>query len=114
MRWVVGIVAFLAPVAVVLSAMAQTPGSGTVRAIVEKGATFLIDNIAYGFVSKADGRYEGGPGNGGGTYRVDGKALCLTPQTFGQEVCFTCPDGKQSGDRFEVEGLHGSAILTIR
>lgn len=108
MRLMIGVAAFLAPVVAVMSAMAQTPGSDTVRAIVAKGATIVSDGVPYAFESKADGRYEGG------TYRVDGKALCLTPQTYGQEVCFTCPDGKKSGDTFEVDGPSGSAMVTIR
>ena len=114
MRWRMGVASFLAPVAVVMSAMAQTPGSDTVKAMVEKGATFLIDGIAYAFEPQPDGRYDGGQDGGGGTYRVDGKALCLTPQTYRQEICFMCPDGKKSGDTFAVDGVRGSAIATIR
>lgn len=113
MRWRMGVAAFLAPVAVVMSAMAQTPGSDTVRVMVEKGATFLIDGIAYAFEPKPDGRYAGGQGGVGGTYRVDGKAICLTPATYPQEMCFTCPDGRKSGDTFEVDGLRGAATVRI-
>lgn len=42
MRWVIGVTAFLAPIVIVMSAMAQAPGAQT----VEEGAALLIDRIA--------------------------------------------------------------------
>lgn len=46
MRWRMGVAAFLAPVAVVMSAMAQTPGPDTMRGMMQKGSALLIDEIA--------------------------------------------------------------------
>ncbi len=41
-RWMIGVAAFLAPVVIVMSAVAQAPGSGA----VQTGAALLVDRIA--------------------------------------------------------------------
>ncbi|MFT3723958.1 MAG: hypothetical protein QM773_10255 [Hyphomonadaceae bacterium] len=46
MRWVIGVAAFLAPVAIVMSAMAQTHGTGRMQGVMQTGAAVLIDEIA--------------------------------------------------------------------
>jgi len=113
MRIVVGIVASLAPMIIVLAAAAQTSTSDTIRTMLEKGAVFEVADTAYGFAPKPDGAYGDGKGGPGGAYRVDGSSLCLTPATFGQEVCFEFPAGKKSGDVFVVTGPAGEAKVTI-
>ena len=54
MRTIVGIVAALAPIAIVLAAAAQTRASDTIQAMLEKGAVLQVDNVADGFAPKAD------------------------------------------------------------
>lgn len=54
MRTIVGIVAALAPIAIVLAAAAQTRASDTIQGMLEKGAVFQVDNVADGFAPKAD------------------------------------------------------------
>lgn len=103
--------------AVVLAAMpalAQAPPSDTIKAVLEKGAVFSIQGQDYDFIAKADRTYADKTGASVGTYRADGPKLCVTPTTFGQEICFTYPDGKKSGDRFEAQGDMGAATVTIR
>lgn len=113
MRIVMGIVASLAPMIIVLAAAAQTPTSDTIQKMLEKGAVFEVANTAYGFAPKSDNSYGDGKGGPGGAYRVDGSSLCLTPEAFGQEVCFEFPAGKKSGDTFEVSGPAGQAKVKI-
>jgi hypothetical protein len=113
MRIIVGIIASLAPMMIVLAAAAQTPASDTIQVMLEKGAVFQVDNVAYGFAPKADGSYGDGKGGPGGAYRVVGASLCLTPATYGQEVCFELPAGKKSGDTFDVQAADGQALVTI-
>jgi len=113
MRWRLGLAAFASPAIFVAVAIAQTPPSDTVNAVVAKGATFSSQGRSYDFVAKGDGVYADKAGKPIGTYRVDGKQLCMTPTTFGRELCFTFPDGKKSGETFDVESETGGARVTI-
>ena len=94
-------------------AFAQASPSETVRAALEKGAVFTIQGQTYEFMPKPDASYTNKQGRPVGTYRADGKRLCVTPGAFPQEICFTYPDGKTSGDTFEVQGDSGTATVTI-
>ena len=106
--------AFTAVVLAAMPALAQAPPSNTIKAVLEKGAVFTIQGQDYDFVAKSDGTYTDKAGEVVGRYRADGQKLCVTPTTFGQEICFTYPDGKTSGDKFEVAGEMGAATVTIR
>ncbi len=46
MRWVIGFAAFLAPVVIVLAAVAQTPAQGDARTMVETGAVMAVAELA--------------------------------------------------------------------
>lgn len=46
MRWMIGVAAFLAPVVLVVSAVAQAPGAEAARVVVQQSAAFIIDRIA--------------------------------------------------------------------
>jgi len=81
--------------------------------MLEKGAAFQVDNLAYGFAPKADGSYGDGKGGPGGAYRVVGASLCLTPAKYSQDVCFELSVGKKSADTFEVQAADGQALVTI-
>ncbi|HVY87552.1 MAG TPA: hypothetical protein VG942_01695 [Hyphomonadaceae bacterium] len=113
MRWKLGLAAFLSPSMLVAVALAQTPPSDTVKAVVAKGATFASQGRSYDFIAKGDGAYSDKAGKQVGTYRVDGRQLCMTPTTFGRELCFTFPDGKKSGDTFMADSESGGASVTI-
>jgi hypothetical protein len=97
-------------------AFAQAAPNGSVRAVLEKGAVFLgEDGRNYEFVAKPDGSYADTAGAPQGTYRADGASLCITPNIYGREACFTFPDGKKSGDKFDVVNQFGqTAAVTIR
>lgn len=96
-------------------ALAQAaPASDTVKAAIEHGTKIDVMGMIYEQTYKADGTYTGAEGDAGGKYRVDGKKLCLTPDALGQELCMEYPDGKKSGDTFEVQSDFGAMNITIK
>jgi hypothetical protein len=113
MRWKLGVTAFAAPAVFVAVAIAQTPPTDTIKAVIASGAAFASQGRSYDFLAKGDGVYADKTGKIVGAYRVDGPRLCMTPTTFARELCFTFPDGKRSGDTFEVESDTGGARVTI-
>lgn len=97
-------------------AMAAAPAvaedSDTIKTIIEKGNKLAVMDMEFTFTYKADGTYSD-PSGQGGKYRVDGKKLCLTPDAIGQELCSEYPDGKKSGDKFDVQSDFGPLSITI-
>jgi len=104
-----------ATLALCLPALAQAaPASDTVKVAVEHGTKIDVMGMIYEQTYKADGSYTGAGDDAGGKYRVDGKKLCLTPDALGQELCMEYPDGKKSGDTFEVQSDFGPMNITIQ
>ncbi|HEX5005770.1 MAG TPA: hypothetical protein VFV70_01580 [Hyphomonadaceae bacterium] len=96
-------------------AFAQAPPSDTIKAVLAKGAIFTVQGQDYEFIPKGDGSYANFKGDAMGRYRVDGRALCITPDAYRSEACFELPETKKSGDRFDVTNEHGQpAGVTIR
>ncbi len=95
------------------AAPAFAQDSDTIKTIVEKGSKLEVMDMAFEFTYKADGTYADNQGTGG-KYRVDGKKLCLTPDALGQELCSEYPDGKKSGDSFEITSDFGPMKVTIK
>jgi hypothetical protein len=96
-------------------AFAQTPAppSDTVAGIVAKGMKIAVMDMEFDLAFKADGTYAD-PSGMGGKYRVDGKKLCLTPDAFGMELCNDYPDGKKTGDKFEITSDFGPMTVTMK
>ena len=64
---------------------------------------------------KADGTFSGFDGMFAGTYKTDGNKLCITVEAFGStNQCQEYPDGKKSGDTFELTSDMGPMKVTIR
>ena len=104
-----------ATLALCMPALAQAAvASDTVKAAVEHGTKIDVMGMVYEQTYKADGTYAGAGDDGGGKYRVDGKKVCLTPEALGQELCMDYPDGKKSGDSFEVQSDFGAMTITIK
>jgi hypothetical protein len=94
-------------------APAGEPPSDTVKLIVEKGMKLAVADMEFDLTFKTDGSYADPTGQGG-KYRTDGKKLCMTPDAFGQEFCNDYPDGKKSGDRFEIVSDFGPMNVTVK
>lgn len=96
-------------------AFAQSAPNDTVKLILAKGAVFVANGQDYEFMPRPDGKYTNIAGAQMGAYRVDGSALCITPEIYRSEACFSIPAGKKPGDKFGVTNEHGQpATVTIR
>jgi hypothetical protein len=90
------------------------PPSDTVKAVTEKGVFFDVMGMEIDMEFKADGTFTGMAGAFAGTWKADGKKLCLTIPGMVENQCTEYPDGKKSGDTFEVSTDNGPMNVKIR
>src|SRR5437868_3027090 len=83
-------------------AQSPAPPSDTIKALTTKGAVFDYQGQAVDITYKADGTLTGMDGQIQGTWKADGKKLCTTITGAFENRCTEYPDGKKSGDSFEV------------
>ncbi len=97
-------------------ALAQTaaPPSDTIKTVIEKGMTIDVGGMVGSIEYKADGTFSGFDGQFAGTYKTDGSKLCLTVPGMMDNQCTAYPDGKKSGDTFEIPSDMGPLKVTIR
>ena len=102
----------IAAAVITCAAPAYADDSDTIKAIIEKGSTLSVMDMEFVLTYKPDGTYTDNQGSGG-KYRADGNKLCLTPDAVGQELCSDYPEGKKSGDKFEIQSDFGPMLVTI-
>jgi hypothetical protein len=101
-------------------AFAQAPAAGappsdTIKAVIEKGVSVDVGGMVGNIDYKADGTFTGFDGQFSGTYKTDGNKLCITVPAMGLDnACQAYPDGKKSGDTFELTSDMGPLKTTIR
>lgn len=108
-------IALIAAAMIAAPAMAQdtpAPPSDTVKAVIEKGVAVEIMGFAGTVDYKADGTFSGFDGMFEGTYKADGNKIC-SESAMGAS-CSEYPDGKKSGDTFELPTEQGPMKVTIR
>lgn len=94
-----------------MPALAQGPAAGSTLAnVLEKGVTMEVGGMEFEMAYKPDGTFDGGAF--AGTYKVDGNKLCITIEGLADNACTEYPDGKKSGDSFEVPSEFG--VMTIK
>lgn len=100
----------------VLSALVLTSAAhaGTLDEVTKHGMVVTLGSFDLGTDFTADNRFSMADGMIRGTWRTDGNKLCLTGDTDGLESCTEYPEGKVSGDTFEVQLEHGPATVRIR
>ena len=106
-----------AAIALAAPALAQdaAPPSDTVKTVVEKGVSMEVMGQAGTIDYKADGTFSGFDGQFAGTYKTNGNKLCISVEAFGiDNQCTEYPDGKKSGDTFEIPSDMGPLKVTIR
>jgi len=96
------------------AAPAAAPASDTIQAVTTKGVFFDIMGMEIDMDFKADGTFSGMMGAFAGTWKADGKKLCLTIPGMVENQCTEYPDGKKSGDSFEVSSDNGPMTVKIR
>lgn len=104
-------------IALAAPALAQdaAPPSDTVKTVVEKGVSMEVMGQAGTIDYKADGTFSGFDGQFAGTYKTNGNKLCISVEAFGiDNQCTEYPDGKKSGDTFEIPSDMGPLKVTIR
>ena len=100
---------------VAIPAFAQTAPSDTIALVLEKGVTMDVQGNVGDIEYKSDGTFSGFDGMFAGTYKANGNKLCITVEAFGiVDQCQEYPDGKQSGDSFELTSDMGPMKVTIR
>lgn len=85
----------------------------TLANVVAKGAIFNVQGMEIEMTFKPDGSFDGG-GLFAGKYKVDGKKLCLEIPDFGVTTCSEYPDGKKSGDAFQIQTDMGPLDVKIK
>ena len=97
------------------AAFAQTtaPEGSTIANVIAKGVVFNVQGMELVFTYKPDGTFDGG-GMFAGKYKVDGKKICLEIPDFGVTSCSEYPDGKKSGDAFQIQSDMGPIDVKIR
>jgi hypothetical protein len=95
-------------------APAPAPASDTIKEVTTKGVIFDVMGMEIDMDFKADGTFSGMAGAFAGTWKADGKKLCLTIPGMIENQCTEYPDGKKSGDSFEITGDQGPMNVKIR
>lgn len=107
--------ALLAAAMIAAPAFAQEPPSETIKNVIEKGVSMDAQGNVGEIEYKPDGTFSGFDGMFSGTYKADGNKLCITVEAFGLvDACQAYPDGKKSGDTFELTSDMGTMQVTIR
>jgi hypothetical protein len=85
----------------------------TLEAVVAHGTLIDVGGMTYDVNYKPDGTFSAG--EIAGTYKVvDGNKLCVTVPNMIDNQCSTYPDGKKSGDTFQVDSDNGSQTVKIK
>jgi hypothetical protein len=96
-------------------AQAAATVSDTIKEVTTKGVVIEVQGQAFNVDYTPDGKFVGGDGMFGGTWTADGNKLCISLPDMGVEnQCTEYPDGKKSGDSFELAGDMGAMTVTIR
>jgi hypothetical protein len=89
------------------AALAQTagaPASDAVKVVLEKGIILDIMGMPVDMAfNTKDGSVAAMQGAFPGKFRVDGTKVCISFDAMPEEACLNIPDGKKSGDSFNVE-----------
>jgi heat shock protein HslJ len=106
----------LAAALIAAPAFAQeaAPPSDTIKEVTAKGVIFDVMGMEIDLEFKADGNFTGMAGQLAGTWKADGKKLCLTIPGMIENQCTEYPDGKKSGDSFEIVTDMGALNVKIR
>ena len=88
--------------------------SDTVKVVIENGLTMTLPGgprlvIFY----ESDGSLGGSLSAVGGTWKAEGRRLCMDVPGFAENQCLTYPDGKKAGDSFSIDATGGPIVIVI-
>jgi hypothetical protein len=107
-----------APTAAAQEPKALAPMSDTVKAVTENGATMTFSfgptaGLSIALIYNKDGTLVAEPGDFTGTWEADGARLCMTVSGYAENQCLTYPDGKKSGDTFDIATKAAPITISI-
>lgn len=107
----------LGAIAAALVAAPAFAADSTQVAMVKNGATFDVQGMSLDIdfkqgASVNEGTFTIAAVGFDGTYKIDGKKMCLG--IMGQDSCSDYPEGKGPGDSFEITTDMGPMKVTIR
>lgn len=107
-------VAIAAALMCATSAYAQTtaPEGSTLANVIGKGIVLSAQGMDFDVAFAPNGNFDAGLFSG--KYKVDGKKLCLEITDFGMTTCSEYPDGKKSGDAFQIQTDMGPLDVKIK
>ncbi len=96
------------------AAFAQTaaPEGSTIANVLSKGIILSAQGMEFPITYAPNGTYDAGAFSG--AYKVDGKKLCMEIAEAGITLCSEYPDGKKSGDAFQITTDMGPIDVKIR
>ena len=99
----------------VLATTVTTPTlADTLQEVTTKGIVLTVEGTNIDITYTPDGKLTGMEGQLTGTWRIDGDKLCTSSNFDPNETCVAYPEGKVSGDEFEVTSPAGSAKIKIK
>ncbi len=99
------------------AALASSAVAGTLDEVTTHGIVLTVGEMDIPVSFTPDGKVKLGEGDTQlvvGTWRIDGDKLCTITQPSTDETCVVYPEGKKSGDTFEVTGPNGAAKVRVR
>lgn len=100
--------------AILWGSPAFAQASSTLKEVTTKGIVIEAEGLSIEVTYRPDGTFTAMDGAVTGTWRIDGDRMCTTSNFSPMEECTLYPQGKASGDSFEITGAQGSARVTIR
>ena len=101
-KLIAGLALALAAAPAFAQAPAGAPATDAVKVVLEKGLIIDIMGMPVDMMFNKDGSFAAMQGAFPGKYRVDGKKVCISSDAMPEESCMEIPDGKKSGDSFNM------------
>ena len=101
-------------IALALAAPAFAQTTTTLQEVTTRGITLSAAGFEVDVTYKPDGTFTAMDGAVTGKWRIDGDKLCTTSNFNPSEECTAYPEGKKSGDSFDMTGAMGTAKITIK
>ncbi len=86
----------------------------TIAYMVANGATVLAQGQEYVMTYKDDGSFADDSGMLAGTWKASGNQHCITIPGMFEDMCSEYPEGKVSGDAFDIETDMGPLTVTLK
>lgn len=104
----------VAAIAMSAAGPAFAQGTTTLQEVTTKGIVLSVQGMDIDVTYKPDGTFTAMEGAVTGKWRIDGDKLCTSSNFEPTESCAAYPEGKKSGDSFDITGPAGTATIKIK